>query len=248
VARLRVLSWNVHGCVGSDGRFAPERTARVVESHRPDVALLQEVGDLRGVHPPIDQATALAEALGMESQLAITVPGQPFGYGLLTLLRPPLGPSLSELYDLSVWGYEPRACLCLTLEVAGLLAANVHLGLGRLERWRQLRVLLAGTGPALHLGDRPAVLGGDFNDWPPGAVTRVLADRFTDAATARPDERPAKTFPSRWPLLRLDRIYVAGPVEVLGCRVDGSPLARAASDHLPLVADLRARTDGDSKK
>jgi endonuclease/exonuclease/phosphatase family metal-dependent hydrolase len=46
--RLRVLSWNVHGCVGGDGRFDPERVARVIERHRPDVALLQERSTRRG--------------------------------------------------------------------------------------------------------------------------------------------------------------------------------------------------------
>ena len=54
--RVRVVSWNVHGCVGTDGRFLPERTAEALAALAPDVALLQEVGDNRGVHPPIDQA------------------------------------------------------------------------------------------------------------------------------------------------------------------------------------------------
>ena len=55
--RLRVVTWNVHGCVGTDGRFDPTRTADALRALAPDVALLQEVGDNRGVHPPIDQAT-----------------------------------------------------------------------------------------------------------------------------------------------------------------------------------------------
>ena len=62
--RLRVVSWNVHGCVGTDRRFAPDRTAEVLRALRPDVALLQEVGDSRGVHPPVDQAESLATRWG----------------------------------------------------------------------------------------------------------------------------------------------------------------------------------------
>jgi endonuclease/exonuclease/phosphatase family metal-dependent hydrolase len=233
---VRVVSWNVHGCVGTDRRFDPERVARVIERHAPDVALLQEVGDLRGVHPPIDQATALAEALAMESSLAITVPSTPFGFGNLTLTRPPLRPEGVELYDLSVRHYEPRVCLCLSLGATGLRTANVHLGLRRLERRRQLRTLLHGAGPGLHDGGA-VVLAGDFNDWPPGPVTRSLEAEFRDAACATAG-RPARTFPSRLPLLRLDRLYVGGPIRVASFAVDDSVAARAASDHLPLVADL----------
>jgi endonuclease/exonuclease/phosphatase family metal-dependent hydrolase len=233
--RLRVLSWNVHGCVGSDGRFDPERVARVIEERRPDVVLLQEVGDLRGVHPPIDQATVVAELLGMESAVGITVPSEPFGYGNATLLRRPLRPSESEVYDLTVAPHEPR--LCLALSVGGLRAANVHLGLGRKERRRQLAILLDERGPLLHHGGAPTVLGGDFNDWPPGAVTSALERAFVDAARLG-SPRPAKTWPSFRPLLRLDRLYIAGAVEVIACGVDASPRASAASDHLPLWAEL----------
>src|SRR5207302_1771202 len=104
------------------------------------VALLQEVGDIRGVHPPIDQATVLAETLGMESTLGITVPREPFGYGVLTLTRAPLRGAEMEMYDLSVRGREPRVCLCLSAVTDGLAlrTANLHFGLGFLERRRQI--------------------------------------------------------------------------------------------------------------
>jgi endonuclease/exonuclease/phosphatase family metal-dependent hydrolase len=142
-----------------------------------------------------------------------------------------------------VHGYEPRACLCLSIGVAGLRAANVHLGLGRHERRRQLRMLLAETGPQLH-GGGPMLLGGDFNDWPPGPVTSTLEATFVDVARRRA-ARPPKTFPSWLPLLRLDRLYLAGRIDVLGCEVDASAQARAASDHLPLIAEICAHVSED---
>lgn len=241
---MRIVCWNVHGCVGTDRRFDPLRTARALSRLAPDVALLQEVGDNRGVHPPIDQAAALANALGMTSTLGITMPRPPFGYGNVTLTR---GSALEAgTWDLSVRGREPRVCLCVTVEIALLriVTANVHLGLGRRERRAQLEILLDEIGPFGGAPTSPTVVGGDFNDWPPGPVTRVLESTLDDAARRVASRAgPAKTFPSRRPLLRLDRLYVGGGVAVRACSVDDSSEAREASDHLPLVADLHLPTE-----
>jgi endonuclease/exonuclease/phosphatase family metal-dependent hydrolase len=231
---MRVVSWNIHGCVGTDRRFDPDRTAGALKRLAPDVALLQEVGDARGVHPPIDQASALADALGMAVTLGITLDRSPFGYGNVTLTR--LDTVAAETYDLSVRGREPRLCLCVAL-TGGLFTANVHFGLRRRERLAQLGILLDELGP-FHADVLPSVLlAGDFNDWPPGAVTRTLNSTFTDAALAT-SSRPPKTFPSRRPLLRLDRIYVGSALAVHRCAVDASPTARTASDHLPVIAEV----------
>jgi endonuclease/exonuclease/phosphatase family metal-dependent hydrolase len=228
---IRVVTWNIHGCVGADRRFDPDRTARVLAALAPDVALLQEVGDARGVHPPFDQAAALADATGMTSTLGVTLPRDPYGYGNVTLTR--LARTAAATYDLSVRGFEPRVCLCVEVAApANLLTANVHFGLSRRERRRQLATLFDELGP---LGGAPAasLVAGDFNDWPAGPVTRAFAAQFRDATPAS-----ARTFPSRLPLLGLDRIYLAGAIDLLEARVDASAAARAASDHLPVIADL----------
>ncbi len=233
------MSWNVHGCVGVDRRFDPDRTARVLRALAPDVALLQEVGDNLGVHPPVDQARTLADALGMISTLGITLERSPYGYGNVTLTR---GAVIEAgTWDLSVRGREPRVCLCVEVngpaDGARIVTANVHLGLGRRERRAQLEILLDEIGPFGGVPTSPTVVGGDFNDWPPGPVTQALEAEFDDAARAG-GRAPDKTFPSRRPLIRIDRLYVGGGVTVRECRVDGSPDARLASDHLPVVADL----------
>ena len=237
--RLRVVSWNVHGCVGADGRFHPERTVETLGLLQPDVALLQEVGDNRGVHPPIDQAATLANALGLFCAVGITLTASVHGYGNVTLSRLPVLDS--QPLDLSVRGREPRLALRAVVgrESLRLTTLNVHLGLGASERRAQLRQLL----PALYDGAwasggpvrEPLVMGGDFNDFPPGPVTFTLRDRLLDAG-ARVSRR--RTFPSRVPLLRLDRIYHSPGVQLIEARVDRSPATRRASDHLPLVVDL----------
>jgi endonuclease/exonuclease/phosphatase family metal-dependent hydrolase len=258
--RVRVVSWNVHGCVGTDGKWDPERVAAVLRALDPDVAMLQEVGDNRGIHPPIDQATTLADALSMFCAVGITMPREPFGYGLCTLARHAL--LETHTYDLSVRGREPR--MCLRVVVGGdelrLVTMNVHLGLGPGERRRQLGVMLEALLadyaveqvarhrrlPWLWRWQRrdvdklvtlkePLVLAGDFNDFPPGPVSRTLANRLNDVCAGRPQRR---TFPSARPLLRLDRVYTSRAVGVVDARVDRSSLARLASDHLPIVAEL----------
>ena len=84
----------------------------------------------------------------------------------------------------------------------------------------------------------PLVLGGDFNDFPPGPVSRTLANRLADAG-ARIVGRA--TWPSRRPLLRLDRIYTSRAVNVARVEVARTPLLRVASDHLPLVVEAEVR-------
>jgi endonuclease/exonuclease/phosphatase family metal-dependent hydrolase len=258
--RLRVVSWNVHGCVGTDGKFTPARIAAALDGLRPDVALLQEVGDNQGRHPPIDQATAVARALGLTCVVGITMPRDPYGYGNCTLSRWPV--HASTTLDLSYAGREPRLCLQAIVgdERFRLTTCNVHLGLGASERryqlGRLLELLLADYAvertrqhrrmpwlwrwrkqdvDQLATLKEPLVLAGDFNDFPPGPVTRTLANRLHDAGAGA---LQARTFPSRRPLLRLDRVYTSSAVTVVQAFVARSALLRVASDHLPVVVDL----------
>jgi endonuclease/exonuclease/phosphatase family metal-dependent hydrolase len=231
---IRVASYNVHGGVGADGRFDLDRIAAVLAELEADVILLQEVGDHLGRAPTVNQAHALAAARGMRYAAGYTMPGGPWGYGNVVLVRGEV--RTSRRFDLSIRGREPRACLRVdvTLEAGPLLTVvAVHLGLAWGERRRQIDQLLGEGGPIAGV-EGPLVLGGDFNDWPPGPATRLLGRAFLDAAWPSLDFRG--TFPARLPLLRLDRLYSAGPLEVLDYRVHRSPLARIASDHLPIVA------------
>ena len=78
---------------------------------------------------------------------------------------------------------------------------------------------------------------GDLNAISRSASYRMLARRFTDAQIAS-GGKPRATFPSRLPLLRIDHIFVGAGIRVQKTFVHNSPLARRASDHLPLCADL----------
>lgn len=239
VGAFRVATYNIHGCIGADGRFDVGRIAAVLGEVAADVVLLQEVGDHVGRAPTINQAHALAVGLGMDYALGYTMPTGPWGYGNVVLTRGRL--VSSSRFDLSVAGREPRGCLRVEIELddgATVTALALHLGLAWGERRRQIDQLLGPGGPVAEARGA-VVLGGDFNDWPPGPASRLVGRAFLDAAW--PSLEFAATFPARLPILRLDRLYSNGALEVTGYRVHRSALARVASDHLPVVAAYAIR-------
>jgi endonuclease/exonuclease/phosphatase family metal-dependent hydrolase len=221
-ACLRVATYNLHGCVGSDARRDPLRIAAVIKELDCDTIGLQEVYGL----------DELAAALGMRS-----VAGPPYvwhgrhvGNALLTTRR-----VLSmRHYDYSWKGREPRSMLDVELEAAGgpVRVLVVHFGIGARERRFQLHKLaeLLRETPK----DEPLVVLGDVNEWLPlSRPLRALHDLLGRSHAAR-------TFPARWPLFALDRIWVRPRRALLVLEAHRSALARQASDHLPLRALIAA--------
>ncbi len=238
---MRVMSWNVHSLRGTDGRRDPERVARVIEGARPDVAGLQEVGGPLEGEGPADAAALLGGLLGMASAFGPTrrFHGHPYGNGILA--RHPIG--ATRTYDLSVPGREPRGCLRGDVDVEGIRIHffAAHLGLHWRERRRQAAQLLSADILRDAALAHPLVLVGDFNSLSNRAgIPRWLRRQLVDCARAAGGEAP--TFPSRFPLLRLDHAYVDSAFRVLACEVLRSPAARRASDHLPLVVELELRS------
>lgn len=234
---VRVMSWNIHGMRGRDGKADPERVALVIEEARADVAGLQEVGALGGPGELLDPAGTLARLTGLAQAFGLTELRGGFPYGNCILSRFPL--TASRSYDLSIPRREKRGCLRADVDLGGasLHVFNVHLGLDRHERRRQAAQLLSADILRDTALAYPLVLVGDFNAWSSrSAVPRWIRRQLTDAAVAARTTRA--TFPSVFPLVRLDRAYVGPAVRVLGCSVHDTSLARLASDHLPLVVEL----------
>lgn len=232
---MKVLSWNVHSMRGTDGRRDPERIARVISDHAPDLVGLQEVGG--GDAGEADPAAVLSRLTGMSGAFGPTAPrrGRPYGNAILS--RHPIEATRS--YDLSVPGREPRGCIRadVALPEARVHVFAAHLGLSWRERRRQAALLLSADVLRDAALSHPLVLVGDFNSMSRrAAVPRWLRRQLVDAARAVGNEAP--TFPSRFPLLRLDHCYVAPALEVRAVEVIRTPLARLASDHLPLLVEL----------
>ena len=133
-----------------------------------------------------------------------------------------------EIRDISFGEREPRRAIRAEVETpqGPLIVVATHLGLSIGERRGQARAL-----NELAAGDAPAIVIGDFNDWFwPGSVRAVLTRTLGGRTRYR-------TFPSKFPLLRLDRIYCRPATAIVRSFVDRE--ARAMSDHLPVIADLR---------
>ena len=238
---VRVVSWNVHGMVGADGRHDPERIARVLAALRPDVAGLQEVGAAALPDGVPDPAALLGGLAGLRSAFGRTMAhlrgGPESAYGNAVLARPPL--QAIRTYDLSVAGREPRGCVRADVEIDGAVVHffAAHLGLHWRERRRQAAQLLSADILRDAALAHPLVLVGDFNSMSNrSAVPRWLRRQLVDCALAARNEAP--TFPARFPLFRLDHCYVDAAFRVVAVEVHRSPLARRASDHLPLVVEL----------
>ena len=216
---LRIASYNVHSCRGTDGRKDAQRIVRVIEELGCDTVGLQEV-DYR-----LDY---IAQKLGMQAIPGLTLARHdgPFGNALLTRRK---------VLDVRRLGFtysrrEPRNALDVDLEVNGETVRVIvtHLGLWPAERRYQVKKILE-LIRATPSYERVIVLG-DINEWLP--LGRPL--RWMNALFGRcPAER---SFPSRWPLVALDRVWVRPRHALLALKAHRSPLAELASDHLPVKA------------
>jgi len=232
---MRLLTYNIHGCVGRSGRPDPEAVLAVIEETDADVVALQEVHDedaadrsfLRALERRLDYPSVIYDSTMRKAEAR---------YGNVLMCRLPL--KAQERIDLGHDGREPRAAIRVRLDRQGreIEITATHLGLAPGERRAQLRQLAESGARPLPPGS-VRILMGDLNEWFPfGRAARTLRRRFGPV-------RYVPTFPARLPLFALDRIHVLPATVRVVKRVPAGEAARKASDHLPLVADLDL--DGD---
>jgi endonuclease/exonuclease/phosphatase family metal-dependent hydrolase len=238
----RIMTYNVHRCVGMDGRLDVARTAKVIASCRPDVVALQELDVGRARTGGVDQAHAIAQLLGMSFHFhpAFKVEEERYGDAILSATPIRLMKAGPLPGSHAVRGLEPRGALWVKLELGGaeIDVINTHLGLVPHEQRAQAAALLGPEWMGHADCTDPAILLGDFNATSRHRAYQRLAERLRDAHRDRSGRRAA-TFPSRLPMLRIDHAFVSRSVKVTGVHVAGGALARTASDHLPLVVDFR---------
>lgn len=239
----RIMTYNVHRCVGTDGRLDVARIAAVIAQGRPDIVALQELDVGRRRTGTVDQAHAIAHRLGMDFHFhaAFQVEEERYGDALLTACPHTVIKAGPLPGSSSIRMLEPRGALWLELEMDGrkLQVLNTHLGLVPHEQRAQAEALV---GPEWlgrrQAGDAPLILLGDFNATPYVATYRILARGMTDACRQAHKRGPRPTFPSRLPMLAIDHVFMDGPVRATHAKALSGPLARLASDHLPLIVDF----------
>lgn len=255
---MRIASYNIHRCIGCDGQHNPQRVAQVLQSLDADIIALQEVGfETDTKHNVLQYLGKSVDAQVIEG---ITLLDERGHYGNAILSRLPI--DTIKLHDISVSHCEPRGVIELRLTINGqqLQLLTTHLGLRWTERRSQVDYLLA------LLTDCDAdiqILMGDLNLWLRGSPSRRRLQNYFSSATKKHHQCPApRTFPARWPLFSLDRILLrparlceqlqhghkamarqsVSNQNTTGQKIieDASirQLARCASDHLPVVAEL----------
>lgn len=241
---IRLLTYNIRHARGLDGRIAPERIAAVIAACEPDIVALQEVDCGRVRTGGLDQAAEIGRMLGMRHHFhpALQTGGELYGDAVLSRLPSRLvraGPLPGHPRRPYL---EARGALWIEAEagVQRLQVINTHLGLSGRERVIQAEALLGPDWLGSPACRAPLLLVGDLNATPWSRAYRRLTARLTDARHLAADPAGAHraTFPTRWPALRLDHVFVGAGVGVARVAVVRSRLARVASDHLPLLAEI----------
>jgi len=228
-----IASYNVHKCVGTDGRFDPGRIAAVVAEIDADLIALQEADERFGSKEgllDLDWLEKNASLVRVDERTDVPSHGW---HGNVILARER---AVSHVRRLRLPGLEPRGALIVDLDLKGvpLRIIAAHLGLLRRSRSQQASALLEAT----HSAQRATILMGDLNEWRVRNRSSLLGlmPHFGPVHAAVP------SFPSRYPLLALDRILASPHHLISSIDAHDSPLARAASDHLPIKARLDLAT------
>ena len=228
---ILIASYNVHKCVGLDRRFDPGRTIAVINEISPDVIALQEVDQRFGSRTGLIDMEALERRTGLRP-IQVTGRRDSHGWhGNIVLARNAIA---ARPHQIVLPGAEPRGAIAVDLEMPSgpLRIIAAHFGLLRHSRAQQVTAILAAAQPN---DNRPVLLMGDLNEWRIGKRSSLTGLE----ATFGPLTANVASFPARFPVWSLDRI-LANPQSLLSrLDVHDTPLARVASDHLPIKAMIR---------
>jgi endonuclease/exonuclease/phosphatase family metal-dependent hydrolase len=237
--KLKIMSYNIHACKGSDGKISPDRIAQVIAAHNPDIVALQEVDVRNDVH----QAKVIAGLLSMN-----------FYYNSSVMLKTGLhGNAVLSRFNIKIIKrgslpciarvpfLEKRGALWVEIDAHGrkLQLLNTHLSLLRPEGILQVKYLLGKEWLGKSSIKDPVIFCGDFNSNINSRLYRIVAEKFHSIHFDAQGFKHLKTYPSIFPLGLVDHIFLGGGVKALNIETPGTHLEKTASDHLPLIAEVR---------
>ena len=229
--RLRLASYNIRKAVGLDWRRDPARTLRVIRTLDADVVALQEADKRLGLRP----AAVPPEAIARETELrAVPLGHSPVSlgwHGNAVLVRKSIEVVATSCMELP--GIEPRGCVIVRLatEAGEFTVVAVHLGLRR--RCRRLQLLRILRSLKKTHRERSVILG-DFNEWSPDRGIESLLPHYRVFS-------PGNSFHASQPVAPLDRFAFGARVALVDAGVEAGPMARRASDHLPVWTEVELR-------
>ncbi|MCE5300169.1 MAG: endonuclease/exonuclease/phosphatase family protein [Spirochaetia bacterium] len=235
---IRIMSYNVHGCMGGDGEISPERIARVIASHNPDIVAMQELKANETAH----QAEIIAGCLsmGFHYHAPVLLKTGWHGNGVLSRYDIKLVKSgaLPRLHHTPI--LEPRGALWVEIELDGhrLQLINTHLSLLPRENLLQAAALIGPEWAGSDSCKAPVVICGDLNATPTSATCRTLERLFANAQHRLPEHKILKTFPGYYPVVTTDHVFTNHKMNVVSVSAPAGRLERKASDHLPFIVDV----------
>lgn len=247
MALINVLTVNMHMGFNLLGRrFVLPELREAIRDVAADMVFLQEVLGEHEHHarryadwPKGPQYEFLADTLWTQYAYGRNAVYPHGHHGNALLSRFPI--ASHENRDVSVHGHEERGLLHCVLRLpetdVEVHTVCVHLGLRESHRQRQIGLLCAIVADEIPR-DAPLIVAGDFNDW------RLRGHRLMRAcglveAFEHTRGRVARTFPSRWPMLPVDRIYLRN-ARVREARILSTRPWSHLSDHVPLLARIEA--------
>lgn len=242
IIQFSLMTYNIHSCIGSDKKSSPGRIAEVIALHNPDIVAVQELDIELSRSGTVDQAMAIAGSLNMHFHFHPSFGIEEGYYGNAILSRYPM--SLIKAGELPTFRHrrllEKRGALWVECRVKGspVNIINTHLGLNRRERRSQIEMLLGPKWAGNPACSTPVILCGDFNASPLSGVYREITARLDDVQKRMNGCRQRNTWPSRFPFLRIDHIFISSDISVTKMSVPKTLLTQTASDHLPLLVHL----------
>ncbi len=244
-ASIRVLTVNMHKGFGFLSRkFILPELRSAVRAVQADLVFLQEVqGDHAGHAlrlndwPDVPQYEFLADEMWPEFAYGRNAVYPQGHHGNAVLSKYPIVQHQNR--DVSIEGPERRGMLHCVLAVPGygdVHAVCVHLGLVENHRRQQLDMLCAMVNDEM-TSDAALIVAGDFNDWRCRASDHLQRGAGLQEVFQMVYGQAARTFPARFPLLRLDRIYVRGAGAHAPMVLPRHPWSHL-SDHAPLAAEI----------
>lgn len=242
---LKILTINIHkGFSAANRRFILPELRDAIRDTRADIVLLQEVMGSHDKHalqienwPDVPHYEFLADSVWQDyayGQNAVYTEGH---HGNAILSRLPIADFTNR--DISVPGTESRGVLHGQIPVPDSATVIhilcVHLGLRESHRRQQLADICQFVNALPD--DAPVVVAGDFNDWRQQASTLLKNEAGLIEIFSQKTGRPMRTFPARFPLLRLDRIYVRNARISHPLTIPQRPWSHL-SDHVPLAVEI----------
>jgi endonuclease/exonuclease/phosphatase family metal-dependent hydrolase len=230
---FRVMTYNIHHGIGSDGKRDLERIAALIKTQKVDIVALQEVdrGTIRSGRT--DLSAELARLTGMNFYFGKNIDYQGGAYGNAILSRFPILEATNILYQM-LTPHEQRGLLQCSVDVDGrkLVFMSTHLDYHNDDAERALDVKAIKTAIEAYT-NAPAILCGDFNEGPGSRTYKRLSEFLAD--TWKPvGEGSGFTFSSSGPWSRIDYIWHSKELQPLNALVPKTN----ASDHLPIVAEF----------